>query len=217
MTGWLLSVAALLFWLSWALMPGVGVTDPAQIFTLVSSQRPLVAASVVLQLVSAGLYAPALIGVVTGAGREVSRPLRWAAILLLIGAMGSAADAVLHLLAYAMTAPDLDRAPLVRVMAFMQGPGLLLLAPMVLSFFAGGAVLAQALAKARIVSPWNLRLHGIALAIAIGGGLMASSGLVPARMVGLTVLACVAGAQVWSGAAASQLTRPREQAPAAIR
>jgi hypothetical protein len=42
--------------------------------------------------------------------------------LLLLGAMGSAADAVLHLLAYAMTAPGLDRGPLLEVMAFMQGP-----------------------------------------------------------------------------------------------
>jgi len=34
--GWLLSAAAAFFWLSWALMPGVGVTAAAQIFDLVS-------------------------------------------------------------------------------------------------------------------------------------------------------------------------------------
>src|SRR5262245_25947982 len=102
-------------------------------------------------------------------------------------------------------------------MAFMQGLGLLLLAPMILSFFAGGAVLAHALASSGAVSPWNLRLHGIALLIAVAGRMLASSGLVPARAVGLAVLACVAGAQMWSGAAIAQLPRPRAAAVAAIR
>jgi hypothetical protein len=198
-------------------MPGVGVTDPAQIFALVSSQRSFVAASVVLQLISAALYAPALVGIVIGEDREPSRPLRWGATLLLIGAMGSAADAVLHLLAYAMTAPGLDGATLVHVMAFMQGPGLLLLAPMILSFFAGGAMIAFALVNAGAVSRWNLRLHAVALLAAAAGGAMASSGVVPARAVGLAVLACVAGGQMWSGAAVSQRERPRAAAPAAIR
>src|SRR5262245_60088056 len=99
MSGWFLSAAALLFWLAWALMPGVGVTDPAQIFALVSSQRALVAVSVLLQLISAALYAPALVGMISATAGEPSRLLRWGASLLLIGAMGSAADAVLHLLA----------------------------------------------------------------------------------------------------------------------
>ena len=78
MTGCLLSAAALLFWLSWALMPGIGVNDPAQIYALGSSQCSLVAGSVVLQLLSAALYAPALIGLLRtphgcfGRGRRFS-------------------------------------------------------------------------------------------------------------------------------------------------
>ena len=135
MSGWLLSAAAVLFWLSWALMPGVGVTDPAQIFALVSSQRPLVA---------------------------------------------------------------------------------LLLAPMILSFFVGGALIALALVRAGAVTAWNLRLHGIAVLAAAAGGAMAASGLVPARAVGLTVLGLIALAQIWSGVAASRSPQPRRAARAAI-
>ncbi|HWQ35241.1 MAG TPA: hypothetical protein VNQ79_20515 [Blastocatellia bacterium] len=125
-------------------MPGVGVTDAEQIFRLVASQRSLVAASVIIQLISAVLYVPALLGTASEAIFTVSvncdppaqallgtaseaitgqiPGVKWSAGLLLVGATGSAADAVLHLLAYAMTAPGLDLATLIRVMAFMQGP-----------------------------------------------------------------------------------------------
>ena len=64
-----LTAAATLFWVSWLLMPGVGVTAAGQIFDLVSSQRSLVLASVILQLGSAALYVPGLVG----AGVEVAR------------------------------------------------------------------------------------------------------------------------------------------------
>jgi hypothetical protein len=47
--------AAALFWLSWLLMPGVGVTDTRRSFELVGARRSAVLASVVLQLVSAAL------------------------------------------------------------------------------------------------------------------------------------------------------------------
>jgi len=197
----MLTAAAALFWLSWVLMPGVGVTDPAQIFALVSSQRPLVVASVVVQLVSAVLYVPALVGLMSHAPlRRVPR-LGWSVGLLLVGAIGSAADAVLHLLAYAMTAPGLEMATLVRVMAFMQGPGLLMLAPLILSFFVGGGALSVAFAHGGIVSRWNPWLHLIAVAIAVVGGALASRGMLPARAVGLTALAAISLAQAWAGLA----------------
>jgi hypothetical protein len=47
---------AALFWLSWLFMPGVGVTDAAQIFDLVAHKRSSVMLSVVTQLLSAALY-----------------------------------------------------------------------------------------------------------------------------------------------------------------
>jgi len=105
--------------------------------------------SVVTQLLSAALYVPALLGIVCA---HTSARARWGAGLLLLGATGSAMDAIFHLLAYAMTAPNLERAPLLQVMAFMQGPGLRLVAPFIISFFAGSVCLSVALMKDRVVS-----------------------------------------------------------------
>jgi hypothetical protein len=213
MFGSLLSLAAGMFWCSWALMPGVGVTDPAQIFELVSSQRSLVAISVVVQLISAVLYVPALLGVLSRTRLGHIRGVRWGAALLIVGAMGSAADAVLHLLAYAMTAPGLDRATLVPVMAFMQGPGLVLLAPLILSFFLGGPVLAAALARVGSVSHWNAGLYGLALAVAVAGAALAAAGLADARLVGLGFLGVISAAQIWTGLALSTVDVAAQNLP----
>lgn len=198
-TGLSLVVAALLFWIAWLLMPGVGVTDAREIFSLVASQRRLVAVSVVSQLVSAVLYVPAMLGVVTDVMLGSIKLVRLWAGILLVGAMGSASDAVLHLLAYAMTEPGLETEALVSVMEFMQGPGLMLLAPLIVCFFLGGGGLSLAFANARVVSPWNFRLHLIAIAVAVGGGLLAGQGLIPPRAVGLTTLGIVSAAQAWIG------------------
>jgi hypothetical protein len=211
MTGVWLVAGAALFWLSWILMPGVGVTDARQIFELVASQRPSVAASVVVQLASAMCYIPAMLGVMADARLCRERAIRWGAGLLTAGAMGSAADAVLHLLAYAMTKPGLDRTSLVPVMAFMQGPGLVLLAPFIVSFFVGGGLLAFALARARLMSRWNARLFLVAIASAAVGGALAGSGVVPARAVGLTFLGLIRASQAWAGVALWK--RGRRHAP----
>jgi hypothetical protein len=93
-------------------MPGVGITDAEQILGLVARHRSQVGGS--------------------------DRSVCWAAILLLIGAMGSAADAVFHLLAYAMTAPDLDPTGHLPLMAYVQGPGLRFILPLIAAFFARG-------------------------------------------------------------------------------
>jgi hypothetical protein len=195
-TGLCLIAAAALFWLAWALMPGVGVTDAQRIFELVGSHRTDVLASVVVQLVSAVLYVPAMLGVAADE-RLGARP----AGVLLVGALGSAADAVLHLLAFAMTAPGIDPAPMIPVMKFMQGPGLVLLAPLILGFFVGGAWLSIAAARAGVVPRWNPWLHAIALVTALAGRALASAGLVPPRIAGLTVLAIFAAAQIHVGLA----------------
>lgn len=199
-----LAAAASLFWLSWLLMPGVGVTDTLRIFELVGAQRSQVAASVVLQLASAVLYAPALLGTVAEPELGQRSDVRRGAALLLVGAMGSAADAVLHLLAYAMTQPDLDAAALVPVMQFMQGPGLALLAPLLLAFFAGGAMLSIALVRAGVVPRENAWLHAVALGIALLGGAAARAGVVAPRAVGLVVLLVVSAAQAWLGLALAE-------------
>jgi hypothetical protein len=58
--------------------------------------------------------------------------------------------------------PGVEAPSLVRVMAFMQGPGLLFLAPLLACFFVGGAWLSVALARARLV--WRGTWVGLALA-----------------------------------------------------
>ena len=108
-------------------------------------------------------------------------------MLLLIGAMGSAADAVLHLLAVEMVAPGIDREAMIPVMERMQGPNLALLGPLIAAFFAGSVVLSIGFARAGLVSRWNPWLFALALpALALGGG--------------LALLACVSASQAWLGA-----------------
>jgi hypothetical protein len=193
--------AAALFWLSWLLMPGVGVTDADQILDGVAAARTAVAASVVAQLVSAALYAPALVGVATLPARFANPGVHAAAIVLLVGAMGSAADAIFHLLALAMTQPGLEAAPLVPVMRFMQGSGLLLISPLVAAYFAGSAWLCAALARTGLVPRVCGWLHAIALAVAVAGAALSRIGAVPARVAGLVTLFLVSAAQVWVGVA----------------
>ena len=184
---WLVA-AALLFWLAWALMPAVGITDTRLIFEKVAAHASGVRASVVLQLVSAACYAPALVGIARLPAAESRRALAIGAVLLLIGAMGSAADAVLHLLAVEMVAPGIDREAMIPVMERMQGPNLALLGPLIAGFFAGSVVLSIGFARAGLVSRWNPWLFVLAVpALALGGG--------------LALLACVSASQAWLGAA----------------
>lgn len=197
--GLLLIVAAALFWLSWMLMPGVGVTDAQQIFTLVARHRTSVLSSVVTQLLSAALYVPALLGVSSAISSRSDSRIHWGAGLLLLGAIGSGIDAVLHLLAYAMTQPGLERGSLLEVMAFMQGPGLRLVAPFIASFFLGGPLLSFALSKEGMVSKTSLYIYLISLGIALVGGSAASRGAISSRAIGLTVLGAVSIAQAYLG------------------
>lgn len=198
--GSLLIAAASLFWFAWLLMPGVGVTDAGEIFALVGSQRGLVLASVLVQLGSAVLYVPALISLVSEHQLAALRGVKIAATLLAIGALGSAADAVLHLLAYAMTARGIDTRAMTPVMKFMQGPGLWLLAPLLIGFFAGGPWLSVALSRAGIASQRSLTLHWTSLVVLVIGGPLAAQGFVPARLAGWLFLGCVSAAQAWVGA-----------------
>lgn len=196
--GWCLIGAAALFWLSWALMPGVGVTDAAEIFALVTPQRGAVIASATVQLISAVLYVPALFGIAAAAlGNR--RGVRWSAGLLLVGAMGSAADAVFHVLAYAMTAPDLDQPTLITVMRFMQGPALFMIAPLILAFFIGSVWLSIALRGAGVVERWHPWIYALVPVVIAVGAPLARSGALAPRFVGLTVLAVVSAAQIHAG------------------
>ena len=186
-------------------MPGVGLTDAQRILDLVGEQRGRVGLSVTLQLLSAACYAPALAGIAAEPGLGSDRHVLCAAILLLVGAMGSAADAVFNLLAHAMTSPGLDRTAVVPLMQVVQGPGLRFILPLVAAFFVGSVWLSVALARRRIVSLWNPALYVLALGGGIAGGLLAPrAGLAP-RTVGLAVLAVIAGAQGWAGVAVARV------------
>jgi hypothetical protein len=194
-------LAAALFWLAWALMPAVGITDAARILELVGQHTARVRASVAAQLLSAALYAPALVGIVATRRLRRVRMVRVGAILLAIGAMGSAADAVFHLLAAEMVAPGVDRAAMLPVMARMQGAGLLYIAPLILCFFAGSAVLALGFARAGTAPRACAWLLAAALGLALVGGPLASGNPGAARAVGLGVLGLVGGSQAWLGLA----------------
>ena len=189
--------AAASFWLSWLLMPGVGITDAGRILDLVGQHPVRVRASVALQLLSAACYAPALVGIVATRRLRRQRAIRAGAILLSIGAMGSAADAVFHLLAVEMAAHGIDRAAVVPVMARMQGGGLLFIAPMILAFFVGSGVLALGFTRAGVVPRANPLLVLLAVALAAVGGSLAAGNAGAARAVGLAVLGLVSASQAW--------------------
>ena len=194
-----LVAAAALFWLSWLLMPGVGITDAGRILELVGQHSGRVRASVVAQLLSAACYAPALVGIVATRRLRRQRQVRAGAILLSIGAMGSAADAVFHLLAAEMVGPGIDRAAMLPLMERMQGGGLLLIAPLILAFFVGSGVLALGFARAGVVPRGNPILLLLAVALAVVGGSLAAGNPGAARVVGLAVLGLVSASQAWLG------------------
>lgn len=196
-----LAVAAILFWVSWALMPGVGITDAAQILALVGAHRGAVLWSAALQLLSAALYVPALLAIAASAPAQAVG-VRWGAGILLLGAMGSAADAVFHVLAYAMTEPGMDPAPLLPVMRYMQGPALLMIAPLIVAFFVGSIWLSVALARRGALERWHPWLYALAPLTVAVGGMLASRGVVAPRVVGLSMLAVFSAAQVHLGVSA---------------
>ena len=211
---WLVA-GSILFWLSWTLMPGVGVTDTRQIFERVAMQRDAVWLSTLLQLVSAACFAPAVAGLAR-IGRALGRAgITAGAVLLAIGAMGSAADAVFHLLAYYMTAPEMDLAAMVPLMERMQGPGLALIAPMLVAFFLGTATLAISAASAGLASWRTPFLFALALVLAGAAPLLVRADPAVARIVGLTVLGLVSLALAGVGAGLAPGLRPRRVALAA--
>jgi hypothetical protein len=143
-TGAWLILASVGFWLSWWLMPGVGVTDTATIFALVSQQRAGVYASVVVQLIYAAACVVAAAQLRASDRARASRTMRVGCSLLAVGAVGSAADAMFHLVAFEMTARGMDLPAMVPVMQRLQGPDLGLLAPFIAAFLAGHVLLALA-------------------------------------------------------------------------
>ncbi len=202
-----LSVASLGFWTSWLLMPGVGVTDPARIFELVGSHRPQVLASVVLQLLSAAAYLPGAFALALAA--PPARARRAGCILLAIGAAGSAADAIFHLVAFEMTAPGIAEGNVIGVMRRLQGPDLALLLPFVAAFFAGHAVLATAVRRQGAAGRLAFRCVLLAPVAAIAGARAARAGLLAKHEVGLVFLGLLCAGLIAVACAPAAAPAPR--------
>ncbi len=192
-------VASIAFWSCWALMPGLGVTDTAMIFALVRGHRPNVHASVVLQLVSAAAYVPGLTAILVSNRARESGAVYAGCVLLATGAMGSAADAIFHLVAYEMTAPGIAAEAVAPVMRQLQGPDLALLLPFVAAFFVGHALLVVGLRTRGPVARFGVPILLAAPLIALVGAPIARSGILPGRFIGLGALGAMNASMIAVG------------------
>lgn len=159
--GWCLIGASILFWLLWFLMPEPGTVDASFILDAIAKQPGRVLLSAVLQTLCAVAIVPAAVGVVA----VRSRLVHLGALVLLVGALGDAAAAIYHQMAYEMTAPDVDRAAILPVMTRMQTGQIWLLAPLLVAVFPGAVCLTLGLARTGIVPRSAAPLYAIALAV----------------------------------------------------
>lgn len=115
----LLIIAAVLLWVAWALMPEGATNEPAVNARAIAGSRESVRLSAVVQLAASAAFAPALL-LLAGRGSALTFA---GGTLVLVGAMGMAADAVYHQAAYPMTAPDLEPSPPVYEPGALVGSG----------------------------------------------------------------------------------------------
>lgn len=171
LAGWALAAGSICLWLAWVLMPDAATNDAAHILAVVASQRAAVHRSTILQLAGAALLVPGLV-----AQGAPERRTRAGAIALLWGAMGMAADAVYHQLAYQMTAPGIASDAVLPVMTRMQADELRPLVPLLLMFLAGAVLLGLQRLRRRLAPAW------------IAGLLMAPAATIPLGVAAVTVL-----------------------------
>jgi hypothetical protein len=193
--GWSLIGAAALFWPVWFLMPEPGTVDAAFILRAIAEQRGAVLISAILQTICAVAIVPAVLSVASSRSRLV----RVGAVLMLVGALGNAADAVYHQLAYEMTAPDVNRTAMFPVMTRMQTEQILLLAPLLIAFFPGAACFCIGLSREGRAPRKVGRLFAIALAVALAGALAALTLDISPRILTLKALAVFSVAIGWTG------------------
>jgi len=204
--GWSLIAAAPLFWLAWFLMPEPGTVDAGFILRAIAEQRSAVLLSAILQTLCAVAIVPAVLSVAASS----SRLIRVGAVLTLVGALGNAADAVYHQMAYEMTAMDVDRTAMLPVMTRMQTEQIWLLVPLLLSSFPGAACLCIGLAREGRAPQRVWRLFALALGTGVAGGVASQAfGLRP-RPFSLTALALFSlalGATGWHMRRADRVSR----------
>jgi hypothetical protein len=190
-----LIAASVLFWAAWFLMPEPGTVDASYILGAVSENRGRVLLSAILQTVCAVALVPAALGAVEARSKLASV----GACLLLIGALGNAADAVYHQMAYEMTAPDVDRDAMLPVMTRMQTEQILLLAPILVSFFPGAVCLSLGLARAGLAPRRVWLLYAAALVVGLAGMVLATTAGMSPRPFSLTSLGLVSAALAATG------------------
>jgi hypothetical protein len=158
--------AGVTFWLAWFLMPLPGTTDASFILEQVALTPGSVFASVAVQLASSALLVPGVLGLVQATRLRESSAAFLAAALVGIGATGFAADAIYHLLAAEMVAPGIAREAVLPVMERFQSADLAFIVPQLLALLVGVAWLVALAARAGLASP---RLLGLALVAAVAG------------------------------------------------
>jgi hypothetical protein len=197
--GYLLSLAAVTFWISWFLMPDPGTTDTEHILRIVKEQRDSVFNSVVVQIVSSVLYLVALFFLLQKSFEKTR--INIAGIILLgIGAMGLCADAFFHLLAFYMTDRSVNiQQDIIAVMDFMQKDALVFLVPLLLPLFFGSLLLSINLTKQEFISRIPVWVIGSAFMIGIGNAIANRSGLIEGGIPMIVVLGIFALGQVIAG------------------
>jgi hypothetical protein len=166
-----------------------------------------VLAAAILQLIASALFVPAMIALIRSWNLPFYAKVWRPAAVLAVGTLGLAADAIDHMLSYAMTAPGIDQSTQVEAMQFMQGPGLMIIVPLIACFFVGGGWLSVSFARAGVVTKWNPRLHLLAVTVgAVGAGIVHLTDLgLDGRYVGIAVLGIFSAALTWIGVALCKL------------
>src|SRR5262245_4240287 len=119
LTGYLLILAAITFWISWFLMPDPGTTDTQYILKAVKEARMSVLCSVIIQIISSVLYVIVLFKIAQWI-HPLKKIILSGLVLFCVGAMGLCADAFFHLLAFFMTDSSVNiQQDVVQVMEFM--------------------------------------------------------------------------------------------------
>jgi hypothetical protein len=183
LTGTTLAAGAGCIFIAWWLMPDAATNDVGHILSAVATARDRVHTSALLQLLGSALLVPGLVA--EARDRRSTTP---AVIVTLWGALGMAADAVFHQLAYEMTAPGVAQVAVLQVMGKMQTAELAPHLPLLLSFVVGPVLLGwqvrrgggPAAASALLMAPAATIPLGILAARLLG---------LPKRPIALTVLA----------------------------
>ncbi|AAS71744.1 hypothetical protein GS518_16025 [Leptospira interrogans] len=199
-TGILLIFAAITFWISWFLMPDPGTTDARHILEIVKVSRNFVWYSAITQIVSSVCYIIALFSLADLITSQKKTTLS-GFVLFGIGVLGMCSDAFFHLLAYYMTDDSVFiQENVIIIMNFMQTKGVIILVPLLLSFFIGSLILSIGLKLQNVISKIPMVVFLIAIFAGIPGAVIINKIFLYKRsIVSLIILGTFAIGQAWIG------------------